>query len=77
MVSRSQRLFETTKFKAAHIGPAALGLEVAEYVFGEGAGVRLFAADKCLMVHRDVKDSFDSGNFVILPVDAAELPIKR
>ncbi|KAI9768414.1 MAG: hypothetical protein M1839_004111 [Geoglossum umbratile] len=63
--------------KAAHIVPASLGAELATYIFGAEKGTRLFSVDNCLMLHSYIERAFDNGNFVILPVDLTETPIRR
>lgn len=70
--------YYTAQFmKAAHIVPASLGPELADYVFGTGSGSRLFRADNCLILHPFAKRAFDAGNFVVVPVDSTEKPIRR
>ncbi|KAI9767050.1 MAG: hypothetical protein M1839_004640 [Geoglossum umbratile] len=65
------------EIKAAHIVPASLGPELVDYVFGNGTGSRLFSTDNCIMLYRGLEQAFDSGNFVIVPADPAERPIRR
>ncbi|KAI9763108.1 MAG: hypothetical protein M1840_000920 [Geoglossum simile] len=69
--------FPENSVKAAHIVPASLGTELAAYIFGAEKGARLFSVDNCLILHTDIERAFDNGNFVILPVDLAETPIRR
>ena len=73
----SQEYYDRANVRAAHIVPHALGPELVDYIFGSGSGSRLDSSDNCLLVHRDVKTAFDSGNFVLLPVDADQVPILR
>ncbi|KAI9774729.1 MAG: hypothetical protein M1839_001649 [Geoglossum umbratile] len=69
--------FPGSLMKAAHIVPASLGTELATYIFGEEKGTRLFSVDNCLILFSSVETAFDNGNFVILPVDLKETPIRR
>ncbi|KAI9767852.1 MAG: hypothetical protein M1840_005345 [Geoglossum simile] len=68
--------FPDNSVKAAHIVPASLGTELATYLFGAEKGTRLFSVDNCLILHNDIERAFDNGNFVILPVDLTETPIR-
>jgi HNH endonuclease len=65
------------EIKAAHIVPASLGPELVDYIFGNGTGSRLFSADNCMMLYHGLEKAFDSGNFVIVPMDPTEKPIRR
>ena len=38
---------------------------------------RLFSADNGLLLHSRLEQAFDSGHFVIIPVDPKERPIRR
>ncbi|KAL8774780.1 MAG: hypothetical protein Q9209_000719 [Squamulea sp. 1 TL-2023] len=69
--------FMPSSMKTAHIVPNSLGPELVDYLFHPGSSSRLHTADNALFVYRDVETSMDNGNFVILPVDATEKPIKR
>ena len=69
--------FQKKYMKAAHIVPHRIGPDAVDYIFEKGAGARLNTADNCLMMHNTVENEFDNGSFVLLPVDAAEKPIKR
>ncbi|KAI9813713.1 MAG: hypothetical protein M1826_002467 [Phylliscum demangeonii] len=62
---------------AGHVVPSALGGGLVDYLCGEGSGVRLHAADNCIMMHSVVERAFDQGNIVIVPVDPTERPIRR
>ncbi|MCJ1258541.1 hypothetical protein MMC24_006374 [Lignoscripta atroalba] len=73
----SKGFFDSADMKAAHIVPASLGPEVVDYLFGHGSGSRLSSADNCLIIHRTVERSFNDGNFVLLPINANDLPIQR
>ena len=73
----SQKYYNRGNVHAAHIAPHALGPELVDYIFGSGSGSRLDSSDNCLLLHRDVEAAFDNGNFVLLPVDAGEVPILR
>ena len=73
----SQEYHDRTNVHAAHIVPRALGPELVDYIFGSGSGSRLDSWDNCLLVHRDVETAFDNGDFVLLPIDASEIPILR
>jgi hypothetical protein len=65
------------EIRAAHIVPASLGAELADYIFGAGTGSRLFSADNCIMMWYGLEKAFDNGNFVVVPVDSTERPIRR
>ncbi len=73
----SQDFFDQENVRAAHIVPHALGPELVDYIFGSGSGSRLDTAANCLLIHKSVAKAFDNGNFVLLPVDASETPIRR
>jgi len=73
----SRTWFKQTSMKAAHIVPASLGAECVDYVFGNGAGSRLFSPDNGLVLHSMVETAFVAGSFVLVPVDASESPIRR
>jgi HNH endonuclease len=62
---------------AAHIVPAHLGVELADYIFGPGSGTRLFSIDNCLILISVIEKAFDKGSLAIVPVDASEKPIRR
>lgn len=72
----SQDYFDFIDMKAAHIVPRRLGPSLVDYIFGEGSGSRLNTADNCLMLERRVERGFDNGNFVLLPAEPTESPIK-
>jgi hypothetical protein len=72
----SQDYFETHYMKTAHIVPRRLGPSVVDYIFGSGTGSRLDTSDNCLFIHTSVERNFDNGNFVLLPADPTESPIK-
>ena len=65
------------EIRIAHIVPAMLEFELADYIFGDGRVSRLFSADNGLLVHWRLERAFDSGHFVIIPVDPKEHPIRR
>ena len=69
--------YDREKIRAVHLVPHALRPELVDYILGTGSGLRLDTADNCLLMHRDVERSFDSGKFVLVPVDASETPILR
>ena len=73
----SQDWFDSSSIHAAHIVPHASRPSLVDYIFGAGSSARLNTADNCLLVHETVERSFDNGNFVLLPVDPRETPIKR
>ena len=73
----TRRYYDREKVRAVHIVPHALGLELVDYIFGTGSGLRLDTADKCLSMHEDVEQSFSNDNFVLIPIDASEIPILR
>ncbi|KAI9853715.1 MAG: hypothetical protein M1813_001831 [Trichoglossum hirsutum] len=73
----SNDYFPSDFVAAAHIVPASLGGEVADYIFGIGTGARIFSADNCIMMNKAIEGAFDSGNFVLLPLDTSENPIRR
>ena len=70
-------LGESHEVRMAHIVPAMLEFELADYIFGAGAASRLFSADNGLLMHSRLERAFDSGHFVIIPVDPGERPIRR
>jgi hypothetical protein len=73
----SGELRPEAEIKAAHIVPANLGPELVDYIFGKGTGSRLFSIDNCMMLYHGLEQAFDSGNFVIVPADPVERPIRR
>ena len=73
----SQDYFDQSDVRAAHIVPHTLGPELVDYIFGAGSGSRLDTADNCILMHRTVQRAFNNGNFVLVPVDASEIPILR
>lgn len=72
----SQDYCEARWMKAAHIVPSRLGASLVEYIFEPGASSRLHTPDNCLIVHATVESNFDNGNFVLIPADPTESPIK-
>ena len=73
----NREYFPVSTVRAAHIVPRQLGPELMEYIFGSGSGLRLDSADNCLLLERNVEEAFDSGNFVLIPVNTDERPILR
>ena len=73
----NQVYHEEEDIVAAHIVPYHLGPEIFEYLFGSGAGTRVFSPDNCLMIHTKLEKHFYQGHFVLLPVDPKESPIRR
>ncbi|KAL9076329.1 MAG: hypothetical protein Q9161_001045 [Pseudevernia consocians] len=73
----SQEYYDMANVRAAHIVPHALGPELVGYISGSGSGSRLDSSDNYLLLHREVETGLDKGNFVLLPVDAGEVPILR
>lgn len=72
----SKDFFDCDSFKAAHIIPQSLEEGLVDYIFGKGESTRLNTADNCLYIHSSAEKSFDNGNFVLLPRDPHESPIK-
>lgn len=73
----SGEYFDPEDVNAAHIVPVHLGVEMADYVFGNGTGARLFSVDNCLMLHKKLEAAFDKGILAFVPVDSSERPIRR
>lgn len=63
--------------KTAHIVPTSVGVNIADYLFGNGAGPRLLEPDNCLMLCGDIKMAMDVGSITFVPSDATEKPIRR
>ncbi|KAF7505232.1 hypothetical protein GJ744_001095 [Endocarpon pusillum] len=72
----AQDYFNTSQMKAAHIVPSRLGPGLVEYLFGSGSSSRLHTWDNCLILCSSVEENFDKGNFVLIPADPNESPIK-
>ena len=68
--------YEGPDMETGHLVPPRLRPSVVDYLFGEGAGARLHSPDNYLMMHRSVKRHFDKGDFVLMPKDPAEKPLK-
>ena len=73
----AKEYFDGDSFRAAHIVPRAIHSSVVDYIFGNGSASRINTRDNCLYIHDSCERSFDKGNFVLLPVDPTEQPIKR
>lgn len=72
----AQDYFNAKQMKAAHIVPSRLGSGLVEYLFGPGISSRLHTWDNCLMLCSSAKESFDNGNFILIPANPNESPIK-
>ena len=72
----SQDYFDATGMRAAHIVPRMLGPAVLDYIFRAGTGSRLNTADNFLIVHNTAEIQMDNANFVLVPVDQSESPLK-
>ena len=68
--------FDEEMMVTAHIVPKALSAGLVEYIFGAGTGSRVNTSDNCLILHISTERGFDNGNFVIVPANPAESPIK-
>ncbi|KAL8711865.1 MAG: hypothetical protein Q9220_003809 [cf. Caloplaca sp. 1 TL-2023] len=73
----SKDFFDISAFKTAHIVPRSLAPSLVDYLFAPGTSARLNTADNGLLLHRNVERSFSEGDFVLLPADPVESPIKR
>jgi len=73
----SRGWFDYEDMNAGYIVSRRIGPEAFEYVFGNGSGSRLDTSDNCLLMHRTVERNMDNGNFVLVPVEPSERPIKR
>ncbi|KAI9768415.1 MAG: hypothetical protein M1839_004112 [Geoglossum umbratile] len=69
--------FHPKLVKAAHIVPANMGLALVDYALGDGSSSRLFTPDNGMLMHTLIEGAFDSGLFVLLPLDATVRPIRR
>ena len=68
--------FDKWIMRAARIVPRALGAGLVDYIFGVGTGSRLNTADNCLMIHEHAERALDNGNFVLVPANPNESPLR-
>lgn len=69
--------FPKTTVVAAHIVPYSLSKGIAEYLFGNGSEARMNTPDNRLMISKEIEYSMDHHQFVLIPVDRTESPLKR
>lgn len=61
----------------APIVPHSFPLGLADYLFGPDSATRIHSTDDTMIMHPWLKSQFEQHNFVLVPVDPTETPLKR